>query len=271
MMPLPSWRRSLPVSLVALVLCGLAACGGSPTGVQNVQSAVPVQVSSPKPTVAQPRTTPSSPATGVSSSQTGQIVATASTGDKVLVKLSFSPLMTPANVGGAAASCQLDMSRALVVRMVASVTVESSLATAVSIIWNPTIDYAPVNDVTGFYLVSDYSSGRSCSQVDLAGNEQVNWPSVSAGTTVQFTGYWIFSQTISPAHPNGDLQGLGEILLEPVVLLSQSPASVVYSGDRHVLCVQSGGLASEDGFYLAGNRPHRLVVGGMSADLICHP
>ena len=257
--------------LVVLMLCGLAACGGSPTGLQGASGAVSAQESSPKPTTGQSRPSPSPSATAVISSQTGQILATASTGDKVLVKLSFSPLMAAANVGGAISACQIDTSRALVVRMVVSVTVESSLAVNVSITWNPNMDYAPVNDVTGTYLLSEYSNGPNCSQVGLTGGQLVDWPSISAGTTVQFTGYWIFSQAISPLYPNGDLRGLGEVLLQPQVLLSQSPTSVVYSGERHVMCAQPGGFGSEDGFYLAGNRPRRLVVGGLSEDLVCSP
>jgi hypothetical protein len=212
------------------------------------------------------RATSSTPLTGPA----GQLTATTGDGDKISATFAFSDLEQPAAAGDALSSCSgIDTSRALVERMDVTVTVESSLAAEVAIHWNPNILYAPVTDLTGFYIASDFSDGPTCDQVDDTLDPLVHWPSLEPGTPQTFTAYWVFSQAVSPANPQGDLKGLGQLLLQPEVLIQQSAATTTLSGPRYVQCAQPDGVGAESGFYLAGDRPTSLPVGGLSEDLAC--
>lgn len=218
---------------------------------------------SPSPTVTVPA--PSDP-----SEDLGIITAKTGSGDAATVSLSFSTLRPPSEVGDALSNCPVDTARALVARMDVTARVDSSLAAEVTVNWIPNFIYAPADQAAGVYLLSQYSDGPKCKQLwGSNGNYGVHWMSIQPGAPEQFSTWWIFTRAISPATPHGDTVALGQMLLEPQVLFAGAPAQVQYSGHRFVECSQSQGMGGAAGFYLAGTRPERLLVGGLSENLTC--
>ncbi|MBX6750500.1 MAG: hypothetical protein IRY85_12665 [Micromonosporaceae bacterium] len=266
-------RIAVLPAVVITVLAGLLACAqpiSSADGTAVATTPAPVAATStqPRPASTGPTTRIASASSPPSRTETGKMTARTSQGDAVEVTLEFSDLMPVTAVPNISACPRSFGQRTLAAKMTATVRVTSSMATEVKLIWDVNLMHAPIG-LGEVYLLSEFSSGPSCKLAGLS-DLNVRWASLAPGSRSTHTTYWIFTQAISPEHPQGDRAGLGRMFLRPMVFLSDVPAfDTQFSGERYVVCRQSGGGGQQAGFYLAGDRPERIDL-GVAPDLICN-
>lgn len=218
-------------AVCAVSVLGIVGCGGR--GSSSSAATGPTLGSST--TVANVTTT----TVVVGTAGSVHILATSSGGDAATASLSISkPVpVNSANVSAASGCTNIDLTRAMAVRVDATVTLTSSLSTQVTLGFSE--GNAPQYLSGDQYFAATYPTGDSCQIPDTGRsdeNRQVAWNHMAPDSPQSFTAWFILANAITPNSPQGDPKVLDNELFTPDITFNGVPATEQLGGDAVVHC-----------------------------------
>ncbi len=229
--------------LIIILATSLGSGSGSSQDVSRSQSGGGASSTTTPATTPQSATDSGSGATVTATDQDGdKATITFDVGSPAPASSSSVSSQIQSNCQGALTGAGLDLSRASVVSVNATVTLTSSQAA--------TIELQMPDDIQSrqpAYFLTQYSNGWQCSEEIAQAN--ISWKTVQPQGSVQQQIYYVIPDAITPNNPGGQGQN---ILVDPALLLASQPAGLQGSGPRWATC--------ESGF--GGSAPPQLIVAG---------